>query len=521
METIGKYRLHHKIAQGGMAEIFTASRVNQTDDDAGLLCVKRIRPEFSSDADFVQMFEQEARIAMALHAPAVVKVFDFDAHQGRLFLAMEYVDGWDVKRILSTVRDLGTVVPVGFAFHVFSSLMSALQAARRVSVNGREEVVVHRDISPHNILVSKTGDVKLTDFGIAKARGSSRVTRTGVIKGKLAYLSPEQAAAADVGPASDMYGAGLVLYELLTGIRFQRGHSEAELLASVIHPRQPEIPWLSREINQFLRVLLSRKPEDRFDTPDDALSAMQAMSLPEYSRADAAVFCMGVITSAVGQNTGMIHVHTPSDVSVSEKDLLEDAPTRTSKQIPQNAVRFRGPQWRFFVVTASMLVLATLVAWRVKRPVTVREDIVTANVPIRASAAEAPSALKLNTVQPGAASGPVLTLSNEDIEQPYHELSSVSDTEFQRVEPVHRDRPESVAAGGMLQVLCRPWAHVSIDGVPIGTTPIRDKRLSAGKHRVRLRNVSLDYDKTMQVIIRKGKDTRVSEIISTTDTEAP
>ncbi|MBN2527834.1 MAG: serine/threonine protein kinase [Deltaproteobacteria bacterium] len=193
MLKLGKYRLLYKMAQGGMAEIFSA---NCPDDESlaqQRICIKRIRPEFSDDADFLRMFRQEARFAMALNHPNVVKVFDFDTSAENCFIVMECIDGWDLKKIISAASAIGMPIPIGVAFNIFREILCALEAASAVKMDGRVQTVIHRDISPHNILVSKDGVAKLTDFGIARARGSSRVTRTGMVKGKLTYLSPEQA----------------------------------------------------------------------------------------------------------------------------------------------------------------------------------------------------------------------------------------------------------------------------------------------------------------------------------------
>lgn len=511
METVGNYRLRYKIAQGGMAEIFAAESLSEK-APTGPLCVKRIRPEFTDDAEFERMFIQEARIAMALRHPNVVRVFEFDKHDGRLFLAMEYIDGWDLKRVLAAARNVGVTVPLGFAFYVTKKLLSALQAARAVKVDGEIQTVVHRDISPHNILVAKDGGIKLTDFGIAKAKGCSRVTHTGIIKGKLAYLSPEQAMSLDVGPSADLYCAGLVLYEMLVGERFNQGQNDAELLARVMEPNPPRIPWLSDHVNRFLQTMLSKEVEQRFETPTHALAALDAMELPPYTQRDAARFGFGLITSAAENSTGVFRGASVEPVESSGLNDLDAVPTRTSKQFP---LQKKSPKNGLVVLGIVAIATVAVVIWLLfpaQRYVPeAPPDTVTAQEQVNVQSAHGNSRSKEKWGTPI-----VKVQASKDIPTPpiLSETTNVGSKNLseQRLIPIAAAETNNGGTGNV-QILCRPWAQVTIDGVSMGTTPIRKKVLPTGKHRVYLRNDELNFEKKIQVHVKKGKTIHINESI--------
>ncbi len=285
-EQWGKYRLRHLIARGGMAEVFLADMVGPS-EFIKPVCLKRMRSEFLREPDFIQSLESEARIAASLQHPNIVQVFDFDRHEGQLFLAMEFVDGLDVRKILNKLSKIGLHLPLEFVIHIMEGLLSGLAYAHGQKVAGKSRPVIHRDISPHNILISTDGVVKLADFGIAKAKGLSDATRTGVIKGKLAYLSPEQVCGEEVRPSSDLFSAGLLLWEMINGRRFFQGNNEKEVVAQVLAVSPSPIDGISDELNQVIEHLIVRDPDKRFNNAEAALEALAKVGVPGCGTATA------------------------------------------------------------------------------------------------------------------------------------------------------------------------------------------------------------------------------------------
>ncbi len=581
MAQCGKYRLLYKIAQGGMAEIFAAKGPGESVSESGatapitgggLICIKQIRREFSDDPDFLQMFEQEARIAMSLTHPNIVRVFDFETGTGPCFLAMEFVDGWDLKKILATARDAGVMVPIGFAFKVFRDVLAALHEASSVMVDGVQRTIVHRDISPHNILVSRAGEVKLTDFGIARARGSSRMTRTGVIKGKLTYLSPEQATGGEVGPSTDLYGLGLVLYEMLTAERFHHGVSEGEILASVMNPPPCEIPWLSAEINGFLNRLLAVQVEHRFASAADAAASLTDLSLPPCSISDAGLFLYGLITSATRGGTSemepaLVQKDGRESLSVLGDDVESRAP---SVRMGRGGMAQRRTLRLVIFVLAVLGIVAVGAVWGAKRYS--GGAVVDPDDPgngMALSVAQLTDPVLTDRGSPSAADGEsrasardmVLKLSSDGQSSPDGKADdksrsakrvrtstpdsredgqrrNITDQGKRQVDKSGKsssgnaqarsdtdngtgesgiDRPDkknnATVRTGNIQVMCRPWAYVRIDGEPHGTTPLLNHSLKEGKHQLELVNEEMNYHKRMTVNIRHDTTTKISERI--------
>jgi len=255
---------------GGMAEIFRA-RTAQAGFEKKV-CIKRVLPHYLEDEDFVTMFRDEARTAAKLQHANVVQVFDFgevdDDSGTTLYLAMELVEGADLRRVADASRkkkipfELGEVVQIGI------DVCRGLHHAHSLQENGKTLGIVHRDISPHNIMVSRQGEVKVTDFGIAKAAERSTHTSTGIVKGKVAYMSPEQAEGKPFDHRLDQWALGVVLWELLCGERLFRGENDATILRKVMNVEVPRPTKVRAEVPDALEEIILRAlqgdPEARF-----------------------------------------------------------------------------------------------------------------------------------------------------------------------------------------------------------------------------------------------------------------
>ncbi|HYO66579.1 MAG TPA: protein kinase [Archangium sp.] len=263
----GKYQLLRKIASGGMGQVFLA-----LERGAGLerlVVLKLILPHLAEDEDFLAMFLEEARLVARLAHPNLITILELTEIDGRHCLAMEYVQGDDVRRLEKYARAQGKPLPVGLVLRIIAEAAAGLNYAHQArNPQGQPLHLVHRDVSPQNILVGFDGGVKVIDFGVAKAAGSASNTATGVLKGKYPYMSPEQANGQHVDARSDLFALGVVLWEMLTGRRLFKGESDLMTLRLVrdclVPPPSQLNPKLPPGVDELVLRALAPTPEGRF-----------------------------------------------------------------------------------------------------------------------------------------------------------------------------------------------------------------------------------------------------------------
>jgi serine/threonine protein kinase len=279
-QTIGKYALVKKLATGGMAEVWLA-RQEGIEGFNRHIVVKRILPHLSEDPEFVQMFLNEAKIASRFSHPNIAQIYDLGNSDGQYFIAMEFIHGEDLGRLMRKAWSTGQWIARPLAIRIIAEACKGLfYAHTRNDDSGKALRVVHRDISPQNILISFDGSVKLVDFGIAKAADQASMTKSGAIKGKFAYMAPEQAGGKPLDARTDLFALGLVLYELLTGVRPLKRDSElATLQAALECAIDPPsvVAEVPSELDDVVMRALAKAPDDRYR---DA-SAFQ-MALEEF-----------------------------------------------------------------------------------------------------------------------------------------------------------------------------------------------------------------------------------------------
>jgi len=266
----GKYVLLDRVAVGGMAEIFLA-RQEGLEGFEKTIVIKRIRPHLSHQKSFVAMFLNEAKLAAQLNHPNIVQIYDLGKIAQSYFIAMECIVGRDMRRILPKAEAMGVEFPLVYALKIASSVCEGLYYAhQRTDPYGNPLRIVHRDVTPENIFVSFDGTVKILDFGIAKAANQIEQTRAGEIKGKLAYMSPEQCMGKSLDQRSDIFSLGAVLYEWVTGRKLFSGDSDVAILKSIsdgkiVPPRQvrPDIP---EAVEQILLKALATDRDERYQT---------------------------------------------------------------------------------------------------------------------------------------------------------------------------------------------------------------------------------------------------------------
>ncbi|NVJ24786.1 MULTISPECIES: serine/threonine-protein kinase [Myxococcus] len=278
-EVMGKYVLHERVGAGGMAEVYRATYCPEGGFQKQV-ALKRILPSFADDDEFVTMFRREAELCSSLNHPNIVQVFDLGRHGGTYFLAMEFVDGMPLSTLM---RGLARKpLPVAAVTFLGAELASALDYLhRRTGPDGQPLRLVHRDLNPPNVLVSRFGDVKLSDFGIARDSARSQLTAAGSVRGKLGYMAPEQAAGRPFDGRADLFALGLTLHEALTGRRALQGSTQEALLRATLDqelaPPSHFNPEVSPALDAAVMGLLEKRPEQR--TASGALLRQQLLAV--------------------------------------------------------------------------------------------------------------------------------------------------------------------------------------------------------------------------------------------------
>jgi eukaryotic-like serine/threonine-protein kinase len=280
---LGRYALYDAIAAGGMATVHLGRLLGHVGFER-TVAIKRLHPQFAQDPEFVSMFLDEARVVARIRHPNVVPTLDVVAVDGEIFIVMEYVQGESLARLIKAALAKGTRIPPPFAVTMLAGVLHGLHAAHEArSERGQPLEVVHRDISPQNILVGIDGVARVLDFGVAKAAGRLQTTREGQLKGKLGYMAPEQISGV-TGRGTDVYAASVVLWEALTGRRLFIADSEAHTMKLVLENRVSPPSELAADLPPALDALvlrgLSREPADRYPTARDMALALEEVLPP-------------------------------------------------------------------------------------------------------------------------------------------------------------------------------------------------------------------------------------------------
>lgn len=276
----GDYQLVRRIAVGGMAEIFEA-RSRREHAPADTVVLKVLLPQLARDPEFVRLLRDEARIGTMLRHPNLVRLFELGQVGNQTYLAMELVDGIPLSDLLCFCVQRQERLPIGVTLFVIDQVLEALAYAHDAcDEDGTPLRIVHRDVTPHNVLLSRTGEVRLSDFGIARSTVRDGRTRTGVIKGKVRYLAPEQVTASAIDARTDLYAVGLMLFEMATGTHFLEGETELELLRLAEDPpfRAPSsVVEEAACVDVLVRKALGRFPEERYGSAPVFLRALRGV----------------------------------------------------------------------------------------------------------------------------------------------------------------------------------------------------------------------------------------------------
>ena len=274
----GKYQLLDRIAVGGMAELFRA-KLTGAQGFEKLIAIKMILPNLSAEENLVTSFIDEAKLAALLHNENIIQIYDFGSMDDQYFIAMEYLFGKDLRAIIRAAREKDLALGMENILYIMSRICAGLDYSHNLKdLQGKPLNIIHRDINPQNILMTYEGQIKIIDFGIAKAASHNNQTRENLIKGKLAYMSPEQANGQQIDHRSDIFSTGIILYELLAARRMFTGetmHVLSLVREAQYDPPEEVIPDLPTKLNSILRRALEKDPDDRYQNAGEMLADIE------------------------------------------------------------------------------------------------------------------------------------------------------------------------------------------------------------------------------------------------------
>jgi TonB family protein len=330
----GQYVLVEKIATGGMAEVWKA-RMRGVEGFQKIVAIKKILPHLSDNQEFVEMFVDEAKFAAQLNHNNIIHIYDLGKIASSYYIAMEFIDGQDLKTILRRGEERGQPMQVEIALFIASKIAAALDYAhRKRDFDEKEMNLVHRDVSPQNVLVSYDGDIKLCDFGIAKAASKASHTQAGALKGKLQYMSPEQAWGKHIDRRSDIFALGTVLYEMLTGNKLFIGDNEMSILEQVREARVTPPSVVNDEvtpaIDRIVVKALQKDPAGRYQTAGEMAKDIDAVLYsfrPTPTSADLAIHMHRLYSAEPVHSIGSpMHESSGEETVVDHTDLATVAP---------------------------------------------------------------------------------------------------------------------------------------------------------------------------------------------------
>jgi eukaryotic-like serine/threonine-protein kinase len=321
LKVLGRYALHEAIASGGMATVHFGRLLGPV-GFARTVAIKRLHERLAQDPEFTSMFLDEARLAARIRHPNVVPTLDVVSMDSELFLVMEYVQGESLGRLYKRENDKQTRMRIPVLTTLIAGALHGLHAAHEATSESGEPLgLIHRDISPQNILVGVDGVARVLDFGVAKAAGRASTTRDGQLKGKLSYMAPEQLRGKNITRAIDIYAAGVVLWEGLVGRKLYKADSEAELVTLVVEanvdPPSQHAPDISPELDAFVLKALSRDPTKRFATAREMAKALEKLMppVPASEIGEYVEEVAGTALAARSQRISLIERSSTSDVT--------------------------------------------------------------------------------------------------------------------------------------------------------------------------------------------------------------
>lgn len=331
LEQFGKYLLLERLASGGMAEVYLSKSTGAVGVNK-FVAIKRILPQYNTQQEFIEMFKEEAKIAVNLNHSNVVSIYDFGVEKSQFYLVMEFVDGRNLRQVLNELKKKGTQFTVDQIVFLMKEVSAGLDHAHRCidGTTGKPLNIVHRDMSPQNIMVSFEGEVKIIDFGIAKAETQLEVTKAGTLKGKYGYMSPEQADGQNIDPRTDIFSIGIVLWELLANDRLFTSNNEAAILRKIRECQIPSIrkinPSVPIELEQIVNKALAKDKNLRYQTASALyrdLNIFLNTQYPEFSSHDFSIFMKNIFSAVfMEQRQKLVEFSKIQGASVEDKTVV-------------------------------------------------------------------------------------------------------------------------------------------------------------------------------------------------------
>jgi serine/threonine-protein kinase len=513
----GRYKLLSRIAAGGMGEVYLATDSVGPPPDLRV-ALKLLLPHLSEEREFVDMFLDEARLSARLHHPNIPQVLDVGLADGRYYLAIELIEGVSSSMLLKACRRAGAMLPMPVVRLCAQGLCDALEYAHELKgPDGHSLEVVHRDVSPSNLLVSTSGRVLLNDFGIARAQGRSHSTRTGEVKGKFAYMPPEQLdLSAPVDRRADVYSAALTLYELATLDAPYLRNTDPATIDAVRAGTLPDASRMRADLPASFSAALtkanSRLPQDRFPTARALLDALldgEVAKPEELGR---------LVESLCAPELEVFRRQTSEAVTRATMQTASLLPSKSPRSEPEDGgtavalAALRSP-WRRAVWPAVLaaVVVSGLGAWRVFAPV---PEVADSRVPSVTPSPTTPAPVVVEPqplavappVEPSGRPEPVAKRPKTVAKKPLAARPLVAP-----LAPAPEPAPVAAAptAPGFVSLDARPWADVFIDGREVDRTPIARYPLAPGSHTIVFKNPERRKEVTRVVTVKSGAPSSV------------
>jgi len=508
MERFGQYILLEKVGSGGMAELFKAKKIG-IEGFERVLAIKRILPNLCSDEEFIDMFIAEAKLVARLSHKNIAQVYDFGKIGQNYFIAMEYIRGKDLRGIFKRCEEKNIKLPVALAVFIAKEVSSALSYAHKQKDSmGRNLNIIHRDVSPQNILVSYEGEVKVVDFGIAKAETQSH-TKTGTIKGKLAYMSPEQAWGNPIDHRSDIFSLGIVMYEMITGKRLFKGSTEIKTLEMVREAKaEPFSPTLvaviPSELESIIMKALSKDVKSRYQDASDMERYLGSVLL-ELSSGATGIVLKKLMNDMFRDEIEAENKTAAEDAtrSIKYENKVVAIPKELKESKPQVQLE-RKPQpgkKSFSYVLLGAAIIFVLVGIFIMWPKIIGEKTMFSLIPMEqvSNMADQKKQVPEATEQQAPLSQDQFAHTGQQ-DQKEHALESKDEK---------TTKAPQEAVKGSLTINAIPWAEIYINEKHYGTTPKTIQTLKAGDYRVRLENPNYDVW-TTKVTVGGGKTSSIS-----------
>ncbi len=501
-----------------MGEVYRA-RMRTAAGVEKLVALKAVRPDLASSPDAMRLFLGEAKVALTLAHANIVHALDVEQHDDALYIAMEHIDGVDLAALIEARGRL----PIAAALTIAIEVLKGLDYAHRVSdEHGRHLGIVHRDVSPSNVLLSTEGEVKLTDFGVAKSSLRDGTITTGGVRGKVAYMAPEQLRGGAIDARADLYALGVVLYEMLAGRRPIAGDDGLALVPLVLEGRVDPLTAVAPEVPSDLAALVMRaiatEPSGRFSSAAAMRTALERWAVDH-----------GVLLSTSDLADDVRHAREtkrPGGDAQQESDEVAVPPTRVHAVAPAKEAKFelrldsgeRGtqrvevapaverdeerprPRWPW-VILAFAIVGGAIGGWVVMETGKAEPVAVAPRPPTPPPAADPPERVRAPDPEPPPIPATIET-PPERVEAP-----ATRTKRSPRIPPASHDSP---GLGATLTIGSNPWAYVEIDGQRIGRTAIRNHALPPGRHHVVLHNPEANLRREIDVTLDPGEAERLT-----------